>query len=442
VIEITLEQRFLILLSTSRRDLSKWCTKLNAAFFPTVVEQDICQWICEHFIKFRTCPSPIILKHQMASVCEQDKNRNLLYGRYEAVINAITSHQPNDQEDEWIRTEFIGWLRQQSIKWTIAEAEVRIEQNEYKKKPESAEFLIKSLRDSINIVEDKQEEDYDFFQGVKNRVWPDRSHIAIPTGYKSLDFILRGGLIPGELMVVEGGAKVGKSAVLVNMAIGAMRRRVRDKAGLSVVYYTLELSTQQVADRFEANIADIIKTEIPKRRADVQQACDNFQYMQKCKLQIKKFNSSVTVDTIASHLDMLEMREDFKADLVIVDYADLMKPISSRKVDQRWVELASIYRDLRSLAGEKQFLCYTASQANKNAFEKELVDISDLAGAYEKAAIADLVISITRTKKERILNQAILYVAASRESEGEKKIPVTVDLARCRIEETAIPDDK
>lgn len=435
MIDLTLEQRFLVWLSSSKTDLAKWCTKLNPEFFPTIVEQDICTWLCEHYAKFHTIPSATILKHLMLSVCENDKNRKLMYGRYEAVIQAIRTNVSDDKDSEWIRFEFIGWLRQQSIKWTIAEAEVRAEQNEFKKKPDSARELVKNLRNAINIVDDREEKDYMFFESVKNRVWPKRSDIAIPTGFRGLDTILRGGLIQGELMVIESGPKGGKSTVLVNMAVGAMQRRPIGGKGLNVAYYTLELSTQQVSDRFEARISGIKKEDLEHSRADVEQSCAFFKNLQKCNLLVKKFDGQVTVDTIASHLDTMEIREEFKADLVIVDYADLMRTAKIGKGDQIWAELASIYRDLRSLAGEKQFLCFTASQANRGAYNKELIDIADIAGSYEKAAIADLVVSLTRTKQDRLLNMGKLYIAAAREAEGDQTIPVRLDLPRCLIEE-------
>ena len=118
---------------------------------------------------------------------------------------------------------------------------------------------------------------------------------------------------------------------------------------------------------------------------------------------------SATVQTLSSHLKQIEL-SGVDIDLVIVDYADILRGIGTEK---RHV-LENIYEDLRGLAGEVEVPIWTASQANRSSLEEEIIDATKVAEAYSKVMIADFVISVSRKVEDKIANTSRFHVIKNR----------------------------
>jgi len=127
-------------------------------------------------------------------------------------------------------------------------------------------------------------------------------------------------------------------------------------------------------------------------------------------LLIKYFpTKSATVQTLSSHLKQIEL-QGIDIDLVLVDYADILRGIGTEK---RHV-LENIYEDLRGLAGEYEVPIWTASQANRSSLEEEIIDASKVAEAYSKVMIADFVVSVSRKVEDKIANTSRFHVIKNR----------------------------
>jgi hypothetical protein len=127
-------------------------------------------------------------------------------------------------------------------------------------------------------------------------------------------------------------------------------------------------------------------------------------------LLIKYFpTKSATVQTLSSHLKQIEL-SGVDIDLVIVDYADILRGIGTEK---RHV-LENIYEDLRGLAGEVEVPIWTASQANRSALEEEVIDATKVAEAYSKVMISDFVVSVSRKVEDKIANTSRFHVIKNR----------------------------
>ena len=136
------------------------------------------------------------------------------------------------------------------------------------------------------------------------------------------------------------------------------------------------------------------------------------------------------VSNIRSHLSILES-QGFHADAIYVDYADVLKA-ESRK-GETWTEDAGIYEDLRKLADEKNAVLWTPSGATKWSHEHEIQGAADMSGSYERAKIADLVVTLNQTKQERIKRVLRIVIAAAREVEDGITILAELDKARCYV---------
>jgi hypothetical protein len=252
----------------------------------------------------------------------------------------------------------------------------------------------------------------DYFDDPKERIKKHRRD-TIPTGIKGLDEILEGGTAKGELSVILAPPKRGKSTTLINFAAHAL------KIGKRIVHFTTEENELQVAGRYDQRIlgrtsSSILKTPIKSTK------------------KIKKFSErggelyivnarGWTVTKLRSHMYRLM---DDPPDIVLIDYADKLTP--AHRYDQRRFDLEVIYDELVDLKKEFHMAIWTASQCNKEAVALKVPDMTNMAEAWAKAMIADLVIAVCQTDQEHNADDLRLHIV------GARHIPMDTE-AHCKI---------
>jgi hypothetical protein len=100
--------------------------------------------------------------------------------------------------------------------------------------------------------------------------------------------------------------------------------------------------------------------------------------------------------------------------MIIVDYADILRPITSERNSNSYAEAGSIYEELRMIAGELQIPVWTASQGNRNSSEEEIITASSVADSYRKIMTADFVLSLSRRMEDKVANTARFHVIKNR----------------------------
>jgi replicative DNA helicase len=217
------------------------------------------------------------------------------------------------------------------------------------------------------------------------------------------------------------------------------------KAGIQhhkkVLHITLELSEEKTARRYVQSIFSLTKAEagqirttcfnkdelgnttidfkefirdsvVAKRKQIHQRLLKMMKYP---KLLIKEFPpNSLTTEHLGLYLDGLE-RDGFKPDLLIIDYADLMK-IDSESIR---VDTGRLYRDLRGIAVSRKIALVTASQGNRESDDAKLVNRKNVAEDWSKIGTADMVLTYSQTPQEFKLGLARIFVAKSRD-EGDQ----------------------
>ena len=247
---------------------------------------------------------------------------------------------------------------------------------------------------------------------------------GITTGFKVLDDCLyHKGWGRRELAVLMGGAKAGKSMGMISFGINAIA------AGYRTLYVTLEVASEIIAERIDANVAERAMFELGAHIHEVDEKVEAF--MAKAAPFIIHEYPTGTMRCS----DLRRLIEHYKSqgiifDFVIVDYADLMAP--ERATDNVQENSKSIYVNLRGLAMQEGFACLTATQTNREGAKKAVALATDVAEDFNKIRIADVVISINKTEEERALNQARLHFAASRNQRSgfTLKVEQNIDQAK------------
>lgn len=194
--------------------------------------------------------------------------------------------------------------------------------------------------------------------------------LKYPTGLKRLDELTNGGFEIKALSIFFGGSGVGKSAAMV--ALGA--NMARD--GANVLYVTLEMSEEKISQRFEANFTNEYINNISRLGED-----DYKSSLKKAKTDtmgriiVKGYSPAVLTNIgIEALLDELEIKENFKADVVIIDYINLMR--SSRVTNENsYTTVKCICEEVRGLAMERDLCIVSATQATKEGNNSKLTDM-------------------------------------------------------------------
>lgn len=253
----------------------------------------------------------------------------------------------------------------------------------------------------------------------------------ISTFSPKLNEILVGGAYPNKLYFIAAPPGFGKSLFLVNIGHHAL---TQDK---TVFHFTLEMTASEVMTRYDCLVAgkpiiDIINSPASVIDGYIKKFTD---LHPKSHLLLKEFPPEVlTKEMLALYIKRKIMSSGRKPDVIIVDYADLMK--SSVKNTERRSDLGLIYRQLKALAAEFSCPVWTASQINRAGYDRAESDISNLAESWEKAMIADLVLVARQTKEEFTANKLRLYVGKNRSGAARGEIPCKVSYRHMKIEES------
>ena len=241
----------------------------------------------------------------------------------------------------------------------------------------------------------------DYMADFEERFKPKHRN-PITTGWKDIDAIVGGGLGKSELGVVIAPTGAGKSMLLVHLGAAALRE------GKTVVQYTLELQDTVIANRYDSCITGYPLSDIKNFKQEIYEEIKDFEG----NLIIKEYpTKSASTNTMRAHLSRLAKR-GINPGMIIVDYADLLKPVTVRK--EKRAELESIYEELRALSTEFQCPIWTASQTNRSGLSAEVITMEQISEAFNKCFVADFIFSVSRTIEDKQNNQGKIFIAKNR----------------------------
>ncbi len=242
---------------------------------------------------------------------------------------------------------------------------------------------------------------HDFIADFEERYKP-KFRLPVTTGWKEIDTITSGGLGRNELGVVIAPTGAGKSMALVHLGSQAI------KEGKTVVHYTLELQDTVVACRYDSCITQYPLSDLTNFKDEIFEEISNLDGT----LIVKEYpTKSASTNTIKSHLARL-VKRGITPGLIIVDYADLLRPVVVRK--EKRTELESIYEELRGLSNEMNCPVWTASQTNRSGLNAEVVTMEQISEAFNKCFVADFICTLSRTIEDKQNNKAKMFIAKNR----------------------------
>ncbi len=296
----------------------------------------------------------------------------------------------NEGHFEWFMQEFEKFTKRQELERAILKAADMLEKGDF----DPVEKLVKDAV-QISLTKDMGT---DYFHDARASIegYYDNAGV-ISTGWPQLDRVLYGGFGRGQLNIFAGGSGSGKSLVMMNIALNWLQ------AGLSGVYISLELSEELCALRTTAMLSNMGTKEI-RKDLDTAAMKVNLVGKKSGRYQIKALPAQSNINDIRAYLKEVQIQTGMKVDFVMVDYLDLLMPVSAKvSPNDLFVKDKYVSEELRNLAAELNVLLVTASQLNRSAVEEVEFDHSHISGGISKINTADNVFGIftSRAMKER-----------------------------------------
>jgi replicative DNA helicase len=261
---------------------------------------------------------------------------------------------------------------------------------------------------------------HDFIKDFEER-YTITARDPVSTGFERIDDISKGGLGKSELGVVIAPTGAGKSMVLVHLGTEAL------KAGKTVVHYTMELADVVVGNRYDSCISRVPLADLFSNKRKV---FDEIQDVEG-QLIIKEYpTKSASTETIKNHIERLK-KKGIEPDMIIVDYADLLRPVKATKEKRH--DLENTYEELRAIAQIYKCPLWTASQTNRSGLNAEIITMEAISEAFNKCFVADFIFSLSRTVQDKQANKGRIFVAKNRNGPDGLVFPTFVDWSNVNI---------
>jgi len=313
---------------------------------------------------------------------------------------------------EYIKDTSLDFCKKQNLKSAMVKSIGLLQNSSY---DEIAQVINDSLRLGMN-----NEEGYDWKKDFEERFKP-KYRNPISTGWDLIDNICKGGLGQKELGVVIAPTGAGKSMVLVHLGTQAL------KAGKTVVHYTLELQDTVIASRYDSCLTKVPLGNLMSFKEKIYEEVQDIEG----RLIVKEYpTKSATTHTIKTHLEKLKMR-NINVDMIIVDYADLLRPVRSQREKRN--ELETIYEELRGIASEMECPIWTASQTNRSGLNAEVITMEAISEAFNKCFVSDFIFTVSRTVDDKVANSGRVFVAKNRNGPDGLVFPIFMDTSTVSI---------
>jgi len=271
---------------------------------------------------------------------------------------------------------------------------------------------------------DDAESRYDFYNRKEDR---------IPLDLYYLNKITQGGIPNKTLNIVMAGTGVGKSLFMCHIASSILSQ------GKNVLYITLEMAEERIAERLDANLLNIELDQIKDLPKDMYNSrIDKYSKKTNGKLIVKEYP---TATAHAGHfkalLGELSLKRDFHPDIIFIDYLNICA--SSRfkagtNVNS-YTYIKAIAEELRGLAVEYNLPVVSATQVNRSAYGSSDVELTDTSESFGLPATADFMFALVSTEELEEMNQLMVKQLKNRYNDPtiNRRFIIGVDRAKMRL---------
>lgn len=271
---------------------------------------------------------------------------------------------------------------------------------------------------------DDAESRYEFYNRVEER---------LPFDIEFLNRITGGGLPKKTLNIILAGTGAGKSLTMCHMSAANLL------AGKNVLYITLEMSEEKIAERIDANLLNVPISDLKKLEKDVYvKKMERLREKTVGKLVIKEYPTSSAGSANFRHLlNELKLKKNFQPDIIYIDYLNIC---NSSRIKQSsnvnsYTYIKTIAEELRGLAVEFNVPIVSATQTTRGGYDNSDVGLTDTSESFGLPATADLMFALIVTDELKALGQVMIKQLKNRYNDPDiyRRFVVGVDKSRMRL---------
>jgi len=361
---------------------------------------------------------------------EAEKRQDITDDSFKEITNLISNLDDDHTEFDWLVNTTEKWCRDRAIYLALMESIHIADGNDEKKNRDSIPTI---LSDALGVSFDTNV-GHDYLIDYEERYESyHRKEDKIPFDLEYFDKITKGGLPNKTLNIALAGTGVGKSLFMCHVASSALLQ------GKNVLYITLEMAEEKIAERIDANLLNVnIQdiTDLPKQMFEgkVQNIAEKTQGT----LIIKEYpTASAHSGHFKALLQELALKKSFKPDIIFIDYLNICASSRYRAGSNvnSYSYIKAIAEELRGLAVEANLPIVSATQTTRSGYGSSDVELTDTSESFGLPATADLMFALISTEDLEPLNQIMVKQLKNRYNDPtmNKRFVVGIDRAKMRL---------
>jgi replicative DNA helicase len=397
---------------------------IKLEYFENFHEKVVFEEICKFILSYDNLATKEVL------LIETENRTDINEDTYKTICDYISKLDDSPVELNWMVDTTEKWCRDRAIYLALMES-IKIADGQDEKK--SRDSIPSILQDALAVSFDNHI-GHDYLNDYEQRYETyHRKEEKLPFDLEYFNKITKGGLPNKTLNIALAGTGVGKSLFMCHMASSILLQ------GRNVLYITLEMAEDRIAERIDANLLNInIKdiADLPKQMFDTK--VNNIAKKTQGTFIIKEYpTASAHVGHFKSLLNELSLKKSFRPDIIFIDYLNICA--SSRYKSNFSVNsysyVKAIAEELRGLAVEFNVPIVSATQTTRSGYGNSDVELTDTSESFGLPATADLMFALISTEELEQLGQIMVKQLKNRYNDPtiNKRFIVGIDRAKMRL---------
>ena len=360
---------------------------------------------------------------------ECQERTDLTEEQFKDVIGVLNVLSDDISDHDWLLDATEKWCQERAIYLSLMES-VKIADGQDSKKDKGA--IPQILSEALGVSFD-QHVGHDYVSDAEARYdFYHRKEDKIPFDLSLFNKITKGGLPNKTLNIALAGTGVGKSLFMCHCASSALLQ------GKNVLYITLEMAEEKIAERIDANLLNIPiqkLSDFPKVMFEKKIA--NLAKKTQGKLIIKEYpTASAHVGHFKSLINDLALKRSIRPDIIFVDYLNICASQRYKgSIVNSYTYVKAIAEELRGLAVEANVPIISATQTTRSGYGSSDVDLTDTSESFGLPATADLMFALISTEELEGMNQIMVKQLKNRYNDPtmNKRFVIGIDRAKMRL---------
>ena len=360
---------------------------------------------------------------------EIEKRKDINEDLFKQVGQLINCLDKEPVEFEWLVDTTEKWCRDRAIYLALLDS-ISIADGKEDKTPDAIPSI---LSDALAVSFDNHI-GHDYLQDYEERYESyHRREDKIPFDLEFFNKITKGGLPNKTLNIALAGTGVGKSLFMCHLASSTLLE------GRNVLYITLEMAEEKIAERIDANLLNVNIQEITDLPQTMfESKVTNLAQKTQGTLIIKEYpTASAHSGHFKSLISELALKKSFKPDIIFVDYLNICASSRYRGNSNinSYSYIKAIAEELRGLAVETNVPIVSATQTTRSGFGSSDVELTDTSESFGLPATADLMFALISTEDLEGLNQILVKQLKNRYNDPtiNKRFVIGIDRAKMRL---------